>query len=116
MAENGDLSYDPGTPEDWLEKVDAWPWNKIGEDKWKKSGPCPRCGHHMARVVSSEVVFPRTLEAEGGSGFGGPIRVLADRVFIECNCASPHKDRPEDESGCGPQGIFDGPREWGNER
>lgn len=113
MADDKTLPYDRETSDDWLAQVDQWPWIKLGEDKWKKSGQCPRCGHYMERVVWAEVVFAETLNDLEGLGAERSVRHVDDRVHVECNCASSHSERPEGESGCGPQGLFDGPKEWG---
>jgi hypothetical protein len=111
MVDPQNLPYDPETTPQWLKEVDSWPWESIGEDKWKKSGSCPRCHHLMDKVVTPVTILAKTLLAEGIS-VDRPLQLVPDRVEVECNCVSPHKDRPEKESGCGPAGIFDGPIAW----
>jgi hypothetical protein len=95
--------YDRLTPDWWLRAVSEWDWQQLEADKWRLSGPCPRCGHEMYRVVAPDVVVFSTGEGLG-SRYG-----LPDVAFVECNCTEKHDGRPDGEIGCGPSGQFPGP-------
>jgi hypothetical protein len=96
------LPYDETTSANWLKIVDSWPWQQIGPSKWKKVGSCPRCKHEMYGVFYPRVVLFSDEAGEESSG-------TPQEVYIECNCSAPHTGRPEDETGCGPDGFFRAP-------
>jgi hypothetical protein len=110
------LDYNTSTPDSWLEAVSKWPWTELGPEKWKLSGPCPRCNHQMDRVLKAEFILGLRARPKAREGREEVLRdlegqrpVVPHYVYVECNCGMPHTGRPNDESGCGPAGFIRGP-------
>lgn len=90
-----ELAWDPDSADSsgWKQAVESWPWEPYnvggGRDEgWKKSGTCPRCGHHTT-------VYQLTFLGVN------PITT----VPAGCDCRQTHPGRPDDAhlKGCGPE-------------
>jgi hypothetical protein len=117
MAEPNAVLYDTDTTQEWLNQVNEWSWVKKDDNNWQKSGRCPRCKHSMDRIVGPEYVFPQDFLETAvleDIDLAVPLRTRTrpTRVLVRCNCTSPHEGRPDNRSGCGSAGKFDGPEEW----
>lgn len=85
--------WSPLDEEAWLARVSAMRIDGTPKDLWLR-GPCPGCGHPIARNIS-----PLAGAAFTGGTQSPPIR-------LRCNCGQPHKGRPDDAwpVGCGAEG------------
>jgi hypothetical protein len=90
------VDWDTNTSDKWLEDVDrlidGFP-AKRGES-WSATFPCPRCTHTIVKDVPYIVAVDVIKD---------------DTIFIRCHCEEPHKNRPEDKTGCGHSGHFQSP-------
>src|SRR5690348_7589397 len=41
------LPWDSNPFPGWVDAVDAWRWQSLGDGDWEKHGSCPRCTHSM---------------------------------------------------------------------
>ena len=41
------IEWDRETPATWVDAVNGWKWQWIGDNAWEKAGLCPRCGDGM---------------------------------------------------------------------
>jgi hypothetical protein len=81
--------FDEETSSQWIDTVTAWKWRTIGEKKYKISGNCPRCGHHMQEIVGYQI---------GVFKLAGPRKT----VWVQCNCSVKHPGAPDGPNeGCG---------------
>jgi hypothetical protein len=111
------LEWDPATSPEWLQTVNAWPWQTLGNNDWTKSGKCLRCGHQM-QVEQVTVILSTIEEDELDTDLlvraeEGPFRVLTDeghKFYARCNCGGEHPARPAGiTAGCGQAGLIDPP-------
>ena len=79
------LPWDEATSQEWADAVKGWDWAPGPNESYIMEGPCPRCKHPMYKKLAGGMTFVTAPE---------PVNVL-------CNCSYPHKDRPEDRTGCG---------------
>jgi len=104
MTEQKDLAYDTMTTEAWLDEVEKWPWQKLDRDRWRKTGPCPRCNHTMDIPFDVSTMIFRGHPNEDAED------EIDNEAYGRCNCAAQHPGRPDGESGCGPSGFFSPPK------
>ncbi len=83
--------FDVETSPHWIETVTSWKWRKIGEDQYKISGDCPRCGDYMYEIVGYQI-----------EGYVYEREKLRQTVWVQCNCSAKHPGAPEGSNqGCG---------------
>jgi hypothetical protein len=103
MGSDAPPAADPTAPYDigdrhavWQTEVNAWPWTGSKEQGWRKSGPCPRCGHTLV------------VTATGGT----LARALTRKATARCSCSGEHANHPDRANrdwGCGFGCIIDPP-------
>jgi len=91
-APDAKAPYETGvTSELWREAVTGWDWSGSSNDGWRKSGPCPRCGHMLVVSVT------------GGVNARGVLPINR-KVLARCACSGEHANHPERANrdwGCG---------------
>ena len=98
------IKWQTNTEKEWLIGVDKMDWEKISNNRVRKSGKCPICQHDMERVVDlvGGYVSVKVLDF----GKSEPESETTFEVDIACDCDQDHPDRPTGKKGCGRSGIF----------
>ena len=91
------LDYASGTPPEWDAGAEAFELVETprpgSSPKYELVGPCPRCGHTLAKDVT--VYVGPALAATTSQDIV---------VRVVCNCLDGHPKTPEGTTGCGAEG------------
>jgi len=111
------LPWDSNPFPGWVDAVDAWRWQSLGDGDWEKHGSCPRCTHSMDAKQGGLVdLLPTEADAHAEmltSDDAGPFVIdspAARNFYVRCNCHEPHPGRPAElQYGCGQAGSIEPP-------
>ncbi|MDC7121198.1 hypothetical protein OMK64_06585 [Cellulomonas fimi] len=90
---DGGRSWGPIGVDQWIQGAAALGLEQRGPQVWLV-GPCPGCGHELARDITAAI------------GVGLVDGAALDRLSITCNCGQVHAGRAADArpAGCGAAG------------